>query len=261
MADEVLCQKSDDGVALITLNRPEAMNALSNALVVQLCEIVESIENDSGVRVAVITGAGDRAFSAGIDLKELGGGTNNLEQSMNADARRNAALAIMHSSKPYIGAINGVAVTGGLELALVCDMLIASSTARFADTHAIVGLMPGWGLSQILPRKIGAARAKEMSLLGRFIDAQTACDWGLVNRVVEPERLLNETLDLARAIAANDPNFVQAYSAFIDEGLDLPLAEALELERRRGIEYLRTVDPASIEARRTKITGRGRKQS
>ena len=186
-----------EGVAIVTLNRPEAMNALSKALRAELAEAMLALANDDAVRAVVLTGAGHRAFTAGLDLKELGASTEGLGAANATDPRDNPVKAVEQCAKPVIGAINGVAITGGFEVALACDMLIASDTARFADTHARVGVMPGWGLSQKLSRLIGMARAKELSLSGNFLDAATAERWGLVNRVVAPDALLPAAIALA----------------------------------------------------------------
>ena len=169
----------DGAVAVVTLNRPEAMNALSSALRAELARVMREVDADEGVRAVVLTGAGERAFTAGLDLKELGADTSNLGDANAAEATRNPVKAVEQCRKPVVGAINGVAITGGFELALACDVLIASENARFADTHARVGIMPGWGLSQKLSRLIGISRAKELSLTGNFIDAGQALAWGL----------------------------------------------------------------------------------
>ena len=150
---------------------------------------MRDLAEDPEVRAIVLTGAGERAFTAGLDLKELGSDTSNLGAA-SSDSDDNPVKAIENCPQPVIGAINGVAITGGFEVALACDILIASTNARFADTHARVGILPGWGLSQKLSRCIGLSRAKELSLTGNFIDADTACAWGLVNRVTAPEDLL-----------------------------------------------------------------------
>ena len=180
----------DGPVAVVTMNRPEAMNALSKGLRAELAAAMVEVNADDSIRAVVLTGAGTRAFTAGLDLKELGADTSNLGAANAEDALANPVKAIEQCKKPVIGAINGVAITGGFEVALACDILIASENARFADTHARVGIMPGWGLSQKLSRMIGISRAKELSFSGNFLDAQTACAWGLVNRVVPADELL-----------------------------------------------------------------------
>ena len=152
----------DEGVAVVTLNRPEAMNALSRGLRAQLAQVMRELDEDERVRVVILTGAGERAFTAGLDLKELGTDTANLGAANAEDSLANPVKAVEQCRKPVIGAINGVAITGGFELALACDILIAADTARFADTHARVGIMPGWGLSQKLSRTIGISRANEL---------------------------------------------------------------------------------------------------
>ena len=159
-----------------------------------------------------------------------------------------------------IGAINGVAITGGFEVALACDVLIASSNARFADTHARVGVVPGWGLSQKLSRMIGISRAKELSFTGNFLDAATAERWGLVNRVVAPESLLAEARRLAADMASVDPAFLAGYKRLIDEGYAASFGEGLAIEHRQSSAANSAVRPAELEARRTAVQARGRTQ-
>ena len=183
--DEVLVDVTD-GVATITINRPEARNALNRAVRKALPQIVTACEADDAVDVMILTGA-DPAFSAGVDLKEIGAGAaagDDLRSGpadgpaeaidmggRNEEGRLPWRGALPPRTKLLIGAVNGVAVTGGFELALGCDFLIASDRARFADTHARVGVMPGWGLTVLLPQRVGVARAREMSVTGNFIDA------------------------------------------------------------------------------------------
>lgn len=249
----------NEGVALVTLDRPEAMNALSRALRGALHEAIEALAADPEVSVLVLTGAG-RAFTAGLDLKELGSDPKGLGAANAATARENPVLAILSCPKPIIGAINGVAITGGFEVALACDVLIASTAARFADTHARVGIMPGWGLSQRLPRLIGPYRAKELSLTGNFLDAQTALDWGLVNRVVEPEDLLPTALKLAADMASIPVETLSKYKQIIDEGYGLSLDDGLAREAALSGANNRAVTPEMVEARRAAIQARGRSQ-
>lgn len=163
---------------------------------------------------------------------------------------------------PVIGAINGYAITGGFELALMCDILIASTTARFADTHARVGVVPGWGLSQRLPRLIGINRAKELSLTGNFLDAQTAYEWGLVNRVVAPEALMSTAMALARDIVSTDRVTRTTIKHIMDAGWAVGLDEGLALEQRASQRHARTELTADkVAARRKAIQSRGREQS
>lgn len=242
-----------DGVAVLTMNRPEAMNALSRALRAALAAAFADVARDDGIKVVILTGAGERAFTAGIDLKELGE-TGLSEAGDGPDL----VQAMQACRKPIIGAINGVAVTGGLELALACDVLLASANARFADTHARVGIAPGWGLSQRLSRVIGPYRAKELSLGGHFLDAQTALAWGLVNRVTAPEALLPAARALAADMASAPLDMLEFYKALIDDGFDLPLGEALALEARRSGVRNAATTAEQIEKNRADVLARGR---
>ena len=254
----LLIEKSDK-VAVVTLNRPEAMNALSRALRSALHTAMVDLDADPEVSVVVLTGAG-RAFTAGLDLKELGADPLGMGAANSNWAEENPVLAIRQCKKPVIGAINGVAITGGFEVALACDVLIASTNARFADTHARVGIMPGWGLSQRLARTIGVYRAKTLSLTGNFLDAQTAYDWGLVSQVVEPDALMSTTLKLAADMASIPAETLSQYKAIIDTGYDLPLGEALAYEHKTSSAHNRTVTPEMVEARRAAIQARDRTQ-
>ena len=241
----------DGAVAVVTLNRPEAMNALSKALRSALYRAMVELDGDDSVRAVVLTGAGRRAFTAGLDLKELGSTPGAMGAANAEGAEENPVKAVELCRKPVIGAINGVAITGGFELALACDVLIASTDARFADTHARVGIMPGWGLSQKLSRLIGPYRAKELSLSGNFLDARTAEAWGLVNRVVAPDDLLPAAKKLAADMATIDPAFSAGYKRLIDEGYARSFADGMVLEGERSKE---------VEARRKQVLERGRTQ-
>jgi enoyl-CoA hydratase len=257
MSNVVMAER-DGGIAALTLNRPEAMNALSRELRCALVTAFRSIAADPEVGVVILTGAG-RAFCAGVDLKELGGEapTGLMDEKSDDDI----VSAMAATPQPIIGAVNGVAVTGGFEIALACDLLVASSAARFADTHARVGILPGWALSVKLPRLIGVSRAKELSLTGNFLSAEQAEAWGLVNRVVEPAKLLPTCAALARDMLTCDPPTMRGYKRLIDEGFALPLAEALAHERRASREHLKSFEPAKLAARRKAIQDRGRSQT
>ena len=249
-----------DGIAVLTLNRPEAMNALSRDLRRALHDGLKAVEADPEVRVIILTGAGDRAFTAGLDLKELGSDPGGMSAANAASADANPVKAIEMCTKPVIGAINGVAITGGFEVALACDILIASERARFADTHARVGILPGWGLSQKLSRLIGIYRAKELSLSGNFLDAKTAYDWGLVNRVVEPAELMPAALKLAHEIASIPVDMLVTYKRMIDDGFALALAASLAEEQRAALASQRTMDFSELERRRHSVRARGQQQ-
>jgi enoyl-CoA hydratase len=257
---EIITVEIEDGVATVTLNRPEAMNALSKALRSELFKVMTAIDANPEVRAVVLTGAGTRAFTAGLDLKELGTEPGALGAANAEGADENPVKAIEVCRKPVIGAINGVAITGGFEVALACDVLIASTNARFADTHARVGIMPGWGLSQKLSRSIGISRAKELSFTGNFLDAATAERWGLVNRVVQPEELVRTAQALARDMASVDPTMVKAYKALIDEGYAASFGEGMAIEHRVSSAANAAVTPEDVEARRLAVQARGRTQ-
>ena len=250
-----------DGVATVTLNRPHAMNAINRALRQRLYEVITAVDSDPDVRAVVLTGAGDRAFTAGLDLKELGSEEGSLGAANDADPANNPVKAIELCRKPVIGAINGVAITGGFEVALACDVLVAARTARFADTHARVGIMPGWGLSQKLARMIGISRAKELAFTGNFLDAQTAFDWGLVNHVVEPEQLPALAHRLATDMGSIDPAFVSAYKRLIDDGFAVTFGDGMAIEAERSRAANGLVSPQDVEARRAGVQQRGRGQS
>jgi enoyl-CoA hydratase len=245
------------GIATITLNRPEAMNALSRDLRQAIVRAFQSLEDDAEVGVVILTGAG-RAFCAGLDLKELG--TAGVTDSESAIAGADVVRAVTACKQPVIGAINGFAITGGFELALACDLLIASSAARFADTHARVGVMPGWGLSQKLSRLIGIFRAKELSLTGNYLSAEKAEAWGLVNRVVAPEELLPTCRALAQDMLSCDRETMRGYKRVIDAGYAETLAAGLRLESQAAAAHARQLTPEKLAARRAGVQERGRQQ-
>ena len=248
-----------DGVAVLTINRPGKMNALSRDLRAALAAAIETVGADDSVHVVILTGAGERAFSAGLDLKEVA--ESGLAQDEYDARQKDPVLALSACSKPVIAAVNGVAVTGGFELALACDILLASRNARFADTHVRVGVMPGWGLSQRLSRLIGISRAKAMSLSGNYVNAETALASGLVNQVFEADELLPAARALAADIAACDPGMVTRYKALIDDGFDLPFADAMTLERERSVAANASVTASSVAQSRVAIQARGRGQT
>lgn len=247
-----------DGVATVTLNRPEAMNALSARLRGELTALFGSLQSQSDVEVVVLTGAG-RAFCAGLDLKELGSGVTAVGAS---DSGLDVSAAIGAFDRPIIGAINGFAITGGFEIALMCDLLICSREARFADTHARVGVFPGWGLSQRLPRLIGPMRAKELSLTGNFLSAERAYEWGMVNRVVESDELMPTALALAQDMLTTEREVRGEILRVLDDGWATTLGDGLKLERERSDGYnRRTFRSERLAELRAGVQQRGRSQS
>ena len=257
MNDELVLTEIDpSGYAVLTLNRPASLNALSRALMTQLAQAVRRLEADAAVRVLILTGAG-KAFCAGLDLKELGSGQGALGVD-GAVHGNDPVTALQQFSGPVIGAINGAAVTGGFELALACDVLLASPQARFADTHARIGVAPGWGLSQKLSRAIGIYRAREVSLTGNWVSAEQAAAWGFVNRVVPADGLLDAARALARDMLSCVPEMLVRYKSIIDDGFALPFGEGMALEKARSTEFNATVGAAAVEARREAVRARNR---
>jgi enoyl-CoA hydratase len=252
---EVLLTETAGGVRTLTLNRPAARNALSAELLDRLVEAFHAAEGDPEVRAVVLTGA-DPAFCAGLDLREAG--ASGLPSGAVVDPKESVWWVLYGMSTPVIGAINGPAITGGLELALQCTFLVASERAVFADTHARVGVHPGGGLTGLLPQAVGLRKAREMSLTGNFIKAAEAHRLGLVNHVVPHDELLPTAQGLAGDIAAGDARTVAALQNSYRDVAELPLGDGLELERRRFSDW--KVDPAEIEARRAAIAERGKAQ-
>ena len=260
--DDVVLVDVEDRIAVITLHRPDQRNALNRAIRRRLPAVIRELDANDAVEVMILTGA-DPAFSAGVDLKEIGS-SQVSDADMGArreDGRLPFRGALPPREKLLIGAINGVAVTGGLEVALNCDFLVASERARFADTHARVGVMPGWGLTVLLPQRIGVARAREMSVTGNYVDADTALTWGLVNHVVPHEELLRFTRGLAADVASNDPMGVRRMLRTYAEQALVTGNEAWAIEDRVSREWEGPgFDPASFEARRQAVIDRGRSQ-
>ena len=211
-----------EAVRLIVFNRPAARNALTNAMKEALIGLLGSAADDDTVRCIVITGA-HGAFSAGADIKELRAGTRRV--------RYNPAEALRAFPKPTIAAVDGPCATGALEVALSCTFIVASARARFADTHAKIGLIAGWGMSAMLPRAIGRRRASQMMSTGDFIDAATAHQWGLVNEVVGGD-VATHAVAIATRMAANPKDSVEAQLLAMVNGEGASLTEALEIEER-----------------------------
>jgi enoyl-CoA hydratase len=259
--DSVVLLDIADRIATITINRPAARNALSSEVLSLLPKLMKQADASDDVDVLVLTGT-DPAFCAGLDLKELGSSGRNLGSGSGADGRPNADGVrgpFPGLTKPLIGAVNGVAITGGFELALNCDFLVASEHAKFGDTHARVGVMPGWGLTVLLPQAIGVRRAREMSMTGNFMLADEALRCGLVNHVVPHSDLMPFVRSLASDIVGNDQPGVRqirrTYAAIHAE------AEGWAIEARDGAQWRDThFSPEKVAARRESIQQRGRHQ-
>ena len=260
MSNPVVLVDITDRIGTVTLNRPEARNALSTEVLRNLREAMATVDGSDDVDVIILTGA-DPAFCAGLDLKELGSSGRNLGAG-NADATPGEpSRPWAKLRKPLIGAVNGVTVTGGFELALLCDFLVASERASFGDTHARVGILPGWGLSVLLPQAVGVRRAVEMSLTGNFMHAEEALAFGLVNHVVAHADLMPTARKLAGDIVGNNADAVQTLVAGYRAIHRVSVGEGEHLEIAIGREWSgRTYDPAVVEARRAAIMERGRTQ-
>jgi len=262
----VILIEVSERVATITINRPEARNALSSEVLRKLPEAVAQLEADENVDVMILTGT-DPAFTAGLDLRELGSPGGNIDPGApgkdNQPKRKPMRGPFGERTKPLIGAVNGVAVTGGFELALCCDFLVASERARFADTHARVGVMPGWGLTVLLPQAIGVRRARELSLTGNYLDAQTALEWGLVNHVVAHDDLLAFARSLAADITGNDQPGVREILGTYEMTSLATTDQAWDIESERGQAWLHASDftPERVAERREAIQSRGRDQT
>ncbi len=258
MNEAILLTEVSEGVATLTLNRPRQMNALTAELRRRFAGALHALAADDSVAVVIITGAGEKAFTAGVDLKEMETAPLTPEE-LGSDSPINRAFREL--AKPTIAAVNGFAITGGMELAINCDILVASSNARFADTHARVGIVPGWGMSQILPRLIGPVRARYMSYTGNFVDAATAKDWGLVLEVLPPAELLPHCVKMGREIATCNRATLADVRNLIASGLAGTLREGLELEGRLSKAATLRLDRSGFAATREAVMSRGKSQS
>ena len=257
MGFENILVSSNDGIGLIQINRPKVRNALNRATMDELVAALEVFELDDAVRCVILTGD-DRAFAAGADINEFAGAT---PVQMLQGYRFQQWERIRKFGKPLIAAVAGFCLGGGCELAMICDIIIAAETAVFGQPEINLGIMPGAGGTQRLPRAVGKVRAMEMILTGRFIDARQADAWGLVNRVVPAEALLDETRALAREIAARPPVAVRIAKEAILKSLDTPLETGLDHERRLFYLLFSTEDKeegirAFLEKRKADFKGR-----
>jgi enoyl-CoA hydratase len=230
-----------DGVAVVTFDRQEALNALSFALIAELTDVVERLDRDAACRSIVLTGAGERAFAAGADIKELGRQT---PTSLTVDDDFHRWERLKRVRKPMIAAVRGLALGGGCELAMLCDMIVAAEDAQFGQPEIRLGVMPGAGGTQRLTRAIGKARAMEIVLTGDTIGAREAEARGLVTRVVPPEATLEAALELASRVAAMPPIAVVAAKEAVNQAYELSLEAGLAFERRNFFLLFATEDMA-----------------
>jgi enoyl-CoA hydratase len=257
MTYEHILVTTAEGIGIITLNRPHVLNALNQGLMEELAIAMEAMDRDDGVRCLVVTG-NERAFAAGADVREFADATT---ADMVRGYRFQQWERIRRVSKPVIAAVSGFALGGGCELAMSCDIIIASETARFGQPEIRLGLMPGAGGTQRLTRAIGKSRAMEVVLTGRTVTAQDALAWGLVSRVMPVELYLDEAKRLAREIAAQPPIAVRMAKEAVLQAFETTLGSGLEFERRCfhllfGTEDKREGVRAFLEKRPAQFTGR-----
>ena len=220
----VIASTPENGIAIVTLSRPASANALNSQMALELKDIFYKLPDST--RVVILTGAGERAFCAGADLKERRG-MSVEDWQMQHQKFRHALQAIMECQVPVIAAVNGAAMGGGLELALACDFIYASTAAKFALPEVTLGIMPGMGGTQNLPRAVGVRRAKEILLTGQSFSADEAYACGMVNKLCKPAELASEALACAKVIVANAPLAVRAIKRAVNNGIALPLDKAI----------------------------------
>jgi enoyl-CoA hydratase len=255
----IIFEKSE-GIATITLNRPEALNAFSKEVVEEIIHAIEDVKSDENVRVVVLTGAGEKAFSAGADIKAMAGMTALKARELSLMGEK-LCLAFENLEKPVIAALNGYALGGGLEVAMSCDLRIASENARVGQTEINFGLIPGWGGTQRLTRLIGRTKAKELVFTGRMIDAKTAEQLGIVNMVVPQDKFKETVRQFALELASKAPVAVRVAKTLINKGADIGLDSALALEREgfgvvASTEDLKEGVSAFIEKRKPVFKGK-----
>ena len=259
MAYEDILFEVEGGIATITFNRPEVLNALKMGTLTEVSEAIKTIEDDEKVRALILTGAGDRAFVAGADIKELQK-LNPVSAKHFAVKGQEALFALESLSIPVIACVNGFALGGGCEIALACEFIYASETAQLGQPEINLGIIPGFGGTQRLLRLVGRALAKELCLTGVMISAQEAKDMGLVNKVFPPETLMEETRKVASLIASKGRVATQAAKHVIDQGMNLDLFNACALEMEAFALCFASEDAgegfgAFLEKRKPNFTG------
>jgi enoyl-CoA hydratase/carnithine racemase len=258
MAYETLIVETTEAITLIRLNRPQALNALNQQLADELTDALEAAEADEGVRVIVLTGS-ERAFAAGADIKEMA--AKSYRDVFTEDFITKNWETVARCRKPVIAAVAGYALGGGCELAMMCDFVIAAENARFGQPEINLGVSPGAGGTQRLPRFVGKAKAMDMVLTGRTMDAAEAERAGLVSRIVPTAKLLEEAMAVARTIAALSPNAVMLTKEMVNAAFETPLSQGIKLERRLfhslfAFEDQKEGMAAFIDKRKPTFTGR-----
>jgi enoyl-CoA hydratase len=229
MANDHIIMKVEDGVGVLTINRPTSLNALNTALLNDLYQTIHDIGNNEAIRVLIITGAGEKAFVAGADIAELAQ-LNALQGKYFVANGHKAMLALELLPIPVIAAVNGFALGGGLELALSCDFIYASERAKFGLPEITLGLIPGFGGTQRLSRIIGKNMAKELIFTGKMLSAAEAFQVGFVNKVLPPDQLMDEAFKTAQSIAAKGKVSLNAAKQAINQGMNVDLATGCEIE-------------------------------
>ena len=246
-------------IAILTINRPEALNAMNNMVVADLVSAVKSCIDDENVGVIILTGAGDKAFVAGADIKQMQ--SNGPKEALTfGQMGQHMTLLIENSPKPVIAAVNGFALGGGCEISMACHIRVASETATFGQPEVLLGILPGWGGTQRLPRLVGLGIANELIITGRMVSASEAKLIGLVNHVVSPYELINKCKEIAVQILKNGPNAIAKSLACIREGIGKSMEEGLKIEvdqfsKLFGTEEANEGLRAFVEKRKPKFRG------
>ena len=246
-------------IAILTINRPEALNAMNALVVADLVSAVKSCIDDENVGVIILTGAGDKAFVAGADIKQMQ--SNGPKEALTfGQMGQQMTLLIENSPKPVIAAVNGFALGGGCEISMACHIRVASETATFGQPEVLLGILPGWGGTQRLPRLVGLGIANELITTGRMVSASEAKLIGLVNHVVPPNELMNKCKEIASQILKNGPNAIAKSLACIREGIGKSMEEGLKIEvdqfsKLFGTEEANEGLSAFVEKRKPKFRG------
>lgn len=260
MSEPVVLVNKEGGIATVTLNRPEKLNALNRDLRSNFCRVMQELRDDPEAQVVIITGAG-RAFCAGLDLRELGEDAKTETGALVRDGSNVSFISVIEDlNVPVIAAVNGFAVTGGFEMVLACDMIVAAEDAQFADTHARVGVMPGGGMTARLPRAIGIRKAKEFSLTGNYLSARDAERMGLVNRVVAPGAAVQEARAIATQILTANQSIVRQLKKLYDLTTRATLQEGLRIEQEFFRSYNSNSNLKDFDGQREAVMARGRSQ-
>ena len=246
-------------IAILTINRPEALNAINDMVVADLVSAVKSCIDDENVGVIILTGAGDKAFVAGADIKQMQ--SNGPKEALTfGQMGQHMTLLIENSPKPVIAAVNGFALGGGCEISMACHIRVASETATFGQPEVLLGILPGWGGTQRLPRLVGLGIANELITTGRMVSASEAKTIGLVNYVAPPNELMNKCKEIAVQILKNGPNAIAKSLACIREGIGKSMEEGLKIEvdqfsKLFGTEEANEGLRAFVEKRKPKFRG------